>query len=467
MRLDAFHLPGLDPREIVEWTDHDYGDELTLRFPVLEAGALKRVVDDVRAARGRTLSARPVASIIHALDAAAARLADSGTQWHELALHGLPIVTGCSEPMARLILERMSADWRTPALEGLVAAEFGNPSALDGFVPGPRDGVRSRAIGPEYSLHVFAGNVPGVGVTSLIRSLLVRSAVLAKTAANEPLLSVLYAQALAEVDPDLAACIAVTHWPGGTELDREATADADVVVVYGGADAVTAFRRHAPPGARLVEHGPRLSLGVIGREALASESVARPIALAAASAVATFDQHGCVSPHAFFVESGSTIDARVFAGLLGTQLEALEHELPRGRLDAAEAAMIHAVRATAEFRAISGEEVELIAGPGTSWTVIYSGQGEFEPVCLNRTIRVLPMPSLESMVARLRPYRTILQTVGVAGLGSRVDELADLLADVGISRVTPLDRMPWPPPDWRHDGRGPLQELVTWVDLEE
>jgi hypothetical protein len=26
--------------------------------------------------------------------------------------------------------------------------------------------------------------------------------------------------------------------------------------------------------------------------------------------------------------------------------------------------------------------------------------------------------------------------------------------------------MPWPPPEWHHDGASPLRELVRWVDLE-
>jgi hypothetical protein len=32
--------------------------------------------------------------------------------------------------------------------------------------------------------------------------------------------------------------------------------------------------------------------------------------------------------------------------------------------------------------------------------------------------------------------------------------------------VTGLPEMPWPPATWRHDGRDPLRELVSWTDLE-
>jgi hypothetical protein len=464
--FDAFHLPGLPPGDVEFWRETAAGDDLTLRFPVLRQGALARIAADLRDAREKALARMPVPRLVAAIDAAAAQLGDPEDALREFAEAALPRVTGYSAPMVRLVLDRMAADWRGPALERLLAAEFGDARVLEAFVPGSRAGVRVRAHGPELSLHVFAGNVPGVGVTSMVRALLVRSAVLAKTAAAEPVLAVLFAQALARAAPALAACLAVTHWTGGTEADREAAAAADAIVVYGGAETVAAFRRHAGPATRVIEHGPRLSAGIIGREALGSPEAARPAAAAAARAVATFDQQGCVSPRALFVEAGGGVGPREFARLLAAELAALEASLPRGRLDAAEAAVIHAVRATAEFRAISGEDVEVMAGPGTAWTVIYSGTGGFEAVCLNRTIRVLPVPSLEEAAARLHPFRAVLQTVGVAGAGSRLEALADALAAAGATRIAPLESMPWPGPDWHHDGAGPLRELVRWTDLE-
>ena len=44
--------------------------------------------------------------------------------------------------------------------------------------------------------------------------------------------------------------------------------------------------------------------------------------------------------------------------------------------------------------------------------------------------------------------------------------LAEALARAGATRIAPFDAAPFPPAGWRHDGRGPLEELVRWVDLE-
>lgn len=467
MTLDAYYLPGLDEADMESWTTRDCGDGVELRIPVLRARVIARLAERLRSARAATLAERPVPDIIEAIDRAAARLLDPADPLRGLAERALPAVTGYSLPMVRLVLDRMAADWRAPALERLVTSELGGLDALDAFRADSRPGRRSRAYGPELSLHVFAGNVPGVGVTSMVRALLVRSAVLAKTAQAEPVLGVLFARALAESAPWLADCVAVTHWAGGGDGDREAAGHADVVIVYGGAEAVAAFRGNASATTRVIEHGPRLSVAAIGRDTLGSEADARRAAQDAARAVATFDQQGCVSPHALFVESGGMVEPRVFARMVAAGLSALEAELPRGRLDAAEAAVIHAVRATAEFRAISGEDVELIAGAGTSWTVIWAGAGEFEPTCLNRTIRVLPVASLDDVADRIGPFRHVLQTIGLAGAGPRLDRVAHALASAGATRIAPLDRMPWPAPDANHDGSSPLKELVRVVDIEE
>ena len=53
---------------------------------------------------------------------------------------------------------------------------------LDEFRPSGRGGGRQAAFGPRLAAHVFSGNVPGVAVTSLVRSLLVKAATLGKTA---------------------------------------------------------------------------------------------------------------------------------------------------------------------------------------------------------------------------------------------------------------------------------------------
>lgn len=466
-RLDAFHLPGLTPEDVEGWERRPLGDDLELRWPRLRPEGLRRVLERLRTA-GDGLRARPVSDIVGAMDAAASRLADPTDPLRAAAEQALPRVTGFSPPMVRLVLDRMTADWREPALRDLLRVELGDPQLLDGFRPDPSASAlrRVRALGPELAFHVFAGNVPGVAVTSLVRTLLVKAPALGKTASGEPVLAPLFARALAEADPELGGALAVTYWPGGSEtLEEVALALSDTVVAYGGGEAEASLRRRTKPGSCFLSHGPRYSFGVVGRDALRA-SDAPAAAAVVARAVAAFDQQGCVSPHMVYVETGAETSPEAFAGLIAGELSTLERTLPRGILAPAESAAIHTARAEAEFREIAGAPVRLHAGPGTAYTVVYDADPAFTTSCLNRFLWVKPLDDVTAAATLVRPYAEWLQTVAVAGLGDRLAALAEALARAGASRITTFDAAPWPPPAWHHDGRGPLRELLRWIDLE-
>jgi hypothetical protein len=278
-------------------------------------------------------------------------------------------------------------------------------------------------------------------------------------------LPVLFARAVTGVDPEVGRALAVTYWPGGSEdAEWRALEAADSVIVYGGQEAVASYAGRVNEGTRLVAHGPRLSVGLVAREALAQPTA---LARSVARAVAVFDQHGCVSPHSVWVEEG-TLAAADFAEELADALEAVELELPRGRIGPAEASAIQQERAAAEIKGHGTETgTRVLTGTGTRWTVIYDDEPAFRPSCLNRLVRVHPIPRLEEAVDLLAPAARHLQSVAIAAPADRRLALADRLARVGATRITTFDRLPWPSPEWHHDGRSPLRELVRWVDLED
>lgn len=462
--FDAFH-----PREATTGALETLrAGDLPCRWPEPTPERLTSLIERLLAA-GDALRDRPVDHILRAIDAVARRLLDPTDPLRREAEALLPRATGYSPPMVRLILDRMAADWRAPALRRLLHSELGDDAVLRRFVappahapqPGP---AATMAVPPRLVFQVFAGNVPGVAVTSLIRALLVRAPSFGKLAAGEPVLPVLFARALAEVDPAIGAAVVLTYWPGGS-ADPEALllTAADVVVVYGGEAAVESLRPRVPAATRLVVHGPRLSLGAIGNGPL--EGGLEGVATRAARAVATFDQQGCVSPHALWVE-GPPERAHAFAAALAAALDRLADELPRGALTAGEASAVQQERGVAELRGHEDPNVRLWTGHGTSWTVLLEPHDRIRPSCLNRFIRVHPIPDLAGLPARLEPLRSHLQSVALEGAGDRDDTLARALAHAGATRITTFERLPWPPPDAHHDGSPPLRELLRWADRE-
>jgi hypothetical protein len=465
--LSAFHLPALSRPPTTTWSYGAGAGAVGLRIPQLTPALLAEQLAALREARAGHLAHRPVEEIVAAIGRAAERLLDRGDPMRRAAESVLPLVTGATPPMVRLVLDRMAADWRADRLRSLLAAEFGDPRVLDSFHPRPMGPGRVRAVGPVLTTQIFSGNVPGVAVTSIIRSLLVKSAVLGKTAVGEPVLPALFARALAEEDAGLGSCVAITYWPGGDEaLERQALEAADAVVVYGGREAVEATRARTPASARFVGYGHRLSFGVLAREAVSGRSASESAAQAAL-AVATFDQQGCVSPHLFYVEEGGSASPAEWAGALASAMRELEVELPRGQLAPGEAAAIRQLRGEVEFAQLGGTGMELHASAeGTGWTVIHDPAPAFEASCLNRVVRVKPVAELMEVVEHARPIAPVLQSVGMAGPAERLAPLADALALLGASRITPLSSLPWPPPTWHHDGSPPLRALVRWCDWE-
>ncbi|MBB4636147.1 acyl-CoA reductase [Longimicrobium terrae] len=465
--IDAFHLPALEHPRATTWSYGKGEDAFEVRIPRLAPADLKRQVEALVAARDRVLARRPVAEIINVVDAVAARLLDPADPLRQAAERALPAVTAYSPAMIRLVLDRMAADWRAPRLRELLRAEFGDPRVLDGFQPVARSGGLHAAFGPRLAVHVFSGNVPGVAVTSLIRSLLVKAATLGKAAVGEPLLAALFARGVAEADAELGSCLAVTYWPGGDEMMERAALDgADAVVVYGGAEAVSAIRARTPASARFLGYGPKVSFGVVARGAL-DGGAAREAARGAARDASTFDQQGCVSPHLFYVEEGGRVSPHEWSAMLAEEMAGVERELPRGTLAPGESSAIRQLRAEAEFAEAGGGGMRLHASAeGTAWTVVHDPRPDFVASCLNRLVRVKPVGSLAEIAGLVEPYGAVLQTVGVGGTAEEMRTVAEVLAPLGASRFSPLGSMAWPPPWWHHDGRAPLRELVRWADVE-
>ena len=447
--FDAYHLPGFTASKFEELQAGD----ISIRWPALDAQDITTVCNTILHNRSKFLANTPVREIIRIIDAAVVHLEKDVDGVARL----LSNVTGYSNEVVHETLEHMLRDWRAPALEELLRAELGDPDALDRPVTDPNIPAKSiAAYGFPLAFHVFSGNVPGVAVTSIIRSLLVKSATLGKTASGEPVLPVLFAQAIERVSPELAGCLAITYWPGGHHaLERAALEAADVCVVYGGSDAVREIAEKFSPQKRLVVHGPRYSFGIVN-------DISSNTAAHIARAVASFDQQGCVSPHVVYV-TGSPSRARVLAEDVAREMTALEKQLPRGRLSTEEAVAINKLRTEAEF---SDRNVELFGNEATPFSVIFEEDPQFRISCLNRVLYVKPVGDARDVVD-LVPSPRDVQSVALAGFADNEKaELVQKLGQSGISRITTFERLPWPPMHWHHDGSSPLRELIWWLDVE-
>ena len=429
-------------------------------------------VEDVAAAKARltraraALVARPAADIAGVLGRVGERFSDPGDSVRREALRELPREAVLSTELTEAILDGMAVDWTRERISRLLTEEFDKPHVLDG-VDAMSGGRRLMAFGPALCVQISSGGVPGVGVNALIRSLLVKAPTLIKPGAGDVVLTSLFADALREADAELGAAVAVHHWPGSDhELTSVAIEGADLVVAYGSDESVSAVRDLLPVTTRFIPYHHRFGVGLVGREALhgAVDEVARDVA----RTVAMFEHRGCVCPHVLFVERGGETLPEGFAELVSRSLDALASEWPApGDPDevGTEAAEITQARGTVEIHEAAGA-ARMIHGGSANWTVVFESDLVAVPPLPGRSLRIRPVDDLAEVAAILGPAGRHLQSVGYAGAEDRINGLAESLGRAGASRVVPFARVSFPPAWWLHDGKGPLETLVRWVEVE-
>ncbi|MCA8927822.1 MAG: acyl-CoA reductase [Alphaproteobacteria bacterium] len=460
----AGYLPGLDPTAL-RWETLTFdrtGQALAVEVPVLGPDEIARLAAHVRRHAAERLRAQPVARVVEAIDRAIARLLDRQDPYRRRMEDLLPVVTGYDREMVRLGLTQYLKTFRKPELLRFLAEDFTNPAMLDGFQPLPKGGL-GRAFGPPVLAHIWAGNVPGLPLWSLVSGLLVKAGNIGKLPSAEPLFATGFAQLLAEEAPDLADCLAVVWWPGGAEAPERALLQvADLTLAYGGTESLAAIQGRMPPARRFLAYGHKVSFAMIAAAAL-DPAKAGETARRAAHDVARYDQQGCFAPHVVFVERGGPIPPRTFARYLARELAAFGERYPRRGLTLAETSAVAAWRQREEF-AQGGTVLGDAAG---SWSVsVHEGEAGFGPSCLNRAVRVVAVDDLAAVPAMVAPFRPLLQTVGLAAPPEDLVRLAAALGEAGVTRISALGDMTAPEAGWHHDGRFNLLDLVQICEID-
>lgn len=415
-------------------------------------GAVEPLVDMLNAGR-QALRETPIDDLIGLCDAAA-------TAW-----------TQPDHPLATILRQRnlgfLPMWMRRNNLEQMCIRSLrGRPESLDTFVRlSESDSMLVRAQPRGIVVHWLAGNVPVLGLLSLLLSFLCKNVNLLKvshTSAGllphllEGFRNVTYTNAEGRTVSGrllLDSTVVVYADKNDADAARALSTLADVRVAWGGREAVEAIinlpRRF---GTEDIVFGPKVSLAIVGAEHLGNEEMASRVAMAIARDASAFDQHGCNSPHTVFVERGGAIGPGEFAKRLGVAMETVCRQNPPERIDPAAAMNVLAIRAEYDMRG------DACYSRGSQWTVVYAedDRGLAEPCCW-RTLFVRPVDDLLE-VATFCSLHT--QTAGLAVEGRR-PVLAEALTARGVSRCPTVGNMRLFDAPW--DGLFPMDRLIRWT----
>jgi hypothetical protein len=340
------------------------------------------------------------------------------------------------------------------------------PESLDHFTRlVESDPLLVRAQPRGLAVHWLAGNVPVLGLLSLLLSFLCKNVNVLKVSRDsagllphllEGFRDLRYTDAEGRtVDGRLLLDATAVVYADRT--DRETAAalsmSADVRIAWGGREAIegiTGLPRR--PDAEDIVFGPKTSWAVVGAERLADAAGAHRTAVSIARDAAAFDQHGCNSPHTVFVERGGCVSPAQFAGILAEAFETVCRHRKPAVPDPASAMTVLSLRSEYDMRGRSYYD------RGLEWSVLYSDEdrGPAEP-CGWRTLFVRPVDDVFAVAEFCTPGT---QTVGLA-VDRRRTALAEELTARGVARCPEVGAMRMFDVPW--DGLFPMDRLVRWT----
>lgn len=445
----------------------------------------------VKRNRARWLVRRTAQELVEFLAFAAERWLRPEDRFRRLAIHAGAVETGFGRETIGRGLDALFRSLSVEGLNQLLAQDLGDARRLDEFSAPTgelRTGRMALAKGAELIAHFGAGSLPNATVVAMTLGVLTKSAQFVKCPSGASIWSRLWAHCLAELEPKAGACLELAVWPGGAlGLEAALLEAADLVIAHGSDPTIADIRARTPAHARFLGYGHRVSLAFVSADSL-SGYLARKTAARAAEDVAAWDQHGCLSPHLVYAESGGAVSPEGFAEMLAEALAELEAAAPRGPLPVEDAAVINQFRGLHGLRGAQQEaqRQERTAVPrgaffeppngatrvwasdgSTAWTVVYEDDARFRHSCLNRFIYVKACGGLDEALRHLEVTRGKVGAFALAASEGRTAELAVKLAHWGAPRICPLGRMQTPPVAWRHDGRPCLGDMVTWTDWEQ
>jgi hypothetical protein len=436
----------------------------------LSPGMLREACLTLKRNREQYLAGRTTDQIVRVLTSVADAWLQSDNPFRKLALDQGPAKTGFQRATLEKGLDNFFKQFTRENFGALLTQELGDAKRLNEMCAtpaGPHSSRAAMAVGPEFLVHIGAGNIPNPVLISITLGLLTRSAQFVKCASGSSLLPRLFAHSIYEADHKLGACLEIAEWRGGhAALADVLFAEADCVTATGTDETLAAVRAKLPVRTRFLGYGHRVSFGYVAGEIL-SRTGAKEVVSAAADDVVAWNQLGCLSPHVIYVQRDGEVTPRSLAELLAEELERREATEPRGDLPAELSASIASRRAIYEVRAAHSLDTHLWRSTNsTAWTVVYEEDARFQASCLHGFIYVKAVADLTDALHAADPVRGKVSTVGLAAPDDQAQEIATRLARWGVTRVCPLGQMQDPPLTWRHDGRPALGDLVTWADWE-
>lgn len=382
--------------------------------------------------------------------AAATWILDHSAEICDIVEAGTPVM-----PMSRQML--------TEAFKNCVL-RWTNPDEIRAYVKEELSPVgSSRAVVPRTIFHNLAGNLFLSGWESLTQATLLGAASIMRCSEDDRVFPGVWARAITTVNPYWEGQIAICEWPSA-DTARFATAAtlSDSLCCYGTNESVLSLRRLCPWNKPFAGHGSTVSFAWVDSEELRNHNVEK-LADAIIRDFSLYDQQGCLSPRALFIEDRipRDVDRLVDALLDGARQQ--EKNLPRVQLSLEERASHARKRDEVLLDAACGGSSRRVSSDSDAFLITVKPISHFRLGPANRYVDIYLYKEVKELADALRPAQGSISTLGVVDPEQALPaELADLL----VRRVCSLGTMQIPPLVWCLDGLRPLQKFLRYQSVQ-
>jgi hypothetical protein len=315
---------------------------------------------------------------------------------------------------------------------------------------------RIRAYPPRL-IHILAGNAPGVTAGSIARGALSKGVHLLKLPSNDLFTGSAILRTMADIDADhpITRSFSCAYWRGGDPVVESTLFRAqffDRLVAWGGDAAIRSAAKYVGPGFDLVSFDPKVSISLLGREALESVESMRESASAAAVDATLYNQEICAASRFIYAE-GERSELMKWCEFLVEEL-GIEREYADAVVKSVPAEVrseVESLRAMAPMYEVFGSD------DGTGLVILSDEPVDFHPS--GKTVNVVRVGSLQEAE---RYVNVATQTVGIYP-ASRGAELRNGLAARGMQRLVSLGQVINVSAGFPHDGFWPLHRFMKWL----
>lgn len=316
------------------------------------------------------------------------------------------------------------------------------------------DTVTEQIVPLGVLLHIAAGNADGLPAFSVLEGLLTGNINILKLPAAEGGISIRILLELIKIEPLLAEYIYVFDYSSKDLTQISALISvSDAVVVWGGAEAVSALRRIIGPNTRIIEWGHKVSFAYATERGITEEALA-----GLAKNISETGQLLCSSCQGIYIDTDDMnvvhTFCRTFLPILETAVQNSGKKLEIG------------IKTQIALQVYTEELETMYKGSsvfkGKNCSLIAYTDRELKPAIQFGNAWVKALPRAEILPV-LRPYKNYLQTTALLCAEDERAGLTQMLWKTGIVCVCPGESMSAAYCGAPHDGEYPLRRYTKVV----